>query len=693
MTQANNPNAIGSTVPIWAGGGGGGGTITGAANVGAGTGEVFRDITLGTTINLRTLSSTGDASNMLLIATAGDLVTFALQNQIVNTTTRNTFFGPSSGNTTATGVDNVALGNGALSSVTFGPRNIAIGTSALTTLAGGIGNTAIGEQAGDALASGSRNVFIGPDSGTTLLSGSDNIGIGERTLQDQSGNTTGNVAVGSQAGQNLTTATGMTLIGRQAGNQLTGSSNTAVGHQAMFGTAASTGEQNTAMGDQALNVVSSGSDNVALGFNAMLVATTAADNTIIGSSAGNTLTTGARNILIGTNIQTPAVGTNDHLSINDLLFGDLSAGGGIRIGGSGAVSQTERLAVTQATADTSEVLSIETTGLNGKQVAFFVGDQDPNGTVTGSSGDLYVQNDGTGSALWQNVNAGTGTTWQQLNAGAIEAESALFGLTMSKTGNSEITVEAGFIRDTTDADTLVLSSSATVDLTVASSAGGRDQAGSFTTNTMIYIWVIGGGGNTVDVIASASSSAPTLPGSYTLFAFIGSVGMGGTTDEMRDWTQSGTGRTRRVQYEFARDEITVIGGIPSGTGGLDTVSTSSSWRNIVSGGTNVNFDPDTRIPARPAGAGGVNSEGGIVVIWQIFVEGSSDNWIEFARAHGAAQSPTSSPSNADGYRVNIPDRQTNYLMEHPVGDGQSLQYRTAAADNYAFIIRGYYDEL
>ena len=413
MTQANNPNAIGSTVPVWAGSGGGAGTITGAANVGAGTGEVFRDVTANT-INLRTLSSTGDASNMLVIATAGDLVTFALQNQIVNTTTRNTFFGPSSGNTTATGVDNVALGNGALSSLTFGPRNIAIGTSALTTLAGGIGNTAIGEQAGDALASGSRNVFIGPDSGTTLLSGNDNIAIGERALQDQSGNTSGNVAVGSQAGQNLTTATGMTLLGRQAGNQLTGSSNTAVGHQAMFGTAASTGAQNTAVGDQSLNDVSSGSDNVALGFNTMLVATTAEDNTIIGSAAGNTLTTGARNILIGANIQTPAVGTNDHLSIDDLIFGDLSAGGGIRIGGSGAVSQNERLAVTQATADTTEVLSVETTGANGDKARVFVGTQDPSGTITGNDGDLYIQVAGTSSKLWQNVDAATGTTWRGL---------------------------------------------------------------------------------------------------------------------------------------------------------------------------------------------------------------------------------------------------------------------------------------
>lgn len=50
---------------------GGGGGITAGANVGAGTGEVFRDITAGTTFNLRTiLSPTGTVS----IVTNGDVV-------------------------------------------------------------------------------------------------------------------------------------------------------------------------------------------------------------------------------------------------------------------------------------------------------------------------------------------------------------------------------------------------------------------------------------------------------------------------------------------------------------------------------------------------------------------------------------------------------------------------------------------
>ena len=52
---------------------GGGGGITAGDNVGAGTGEVFRDITGGTTFNLRTLlSPTGTVS----IVTNGDVVEF-----------------------------------------------------------------------------------------------------------------------------------------------------------------------------------------------------------------------------------------------------------------------------------------------------------------------------------------------------------------------------------------------------------------------------------------------------------------------------------------------------------------------------------------------------------------------------------------------------------------------------------------
>jgi hypothetical protein len=63
---------------------GGGGGITAGANVGAGTGDVFRDITGGTTFNLRTLlSPTGTVS----IVTNGDVVEIESASDTVTSST------------------------------------------------------------------------------------------------------------------------------------------------------------------------------------------------------------------------------------------------------------------------------------------------------------------------------------------------------------------------------------------------------------------------------------------------------------------------------------------------------------------------------------------------------------------------------------------------------------------------------
>lgn len=64
---------------------------------------------------------------------------------------------------------------------------------------------------------------------------------------------------------------------------------------------------------------------------------------------------------------------------------------------------------------------------------------------------------------------------------------------------------------------------------------GRDQAAAFTTSSWVYIYAIGGNGNTPATISSNNATTPTLPGTYTKFSkaltayFVGAANVIGGT--------------------------------------------------------------------------------------------------------------------------------------------------------------------
>ena len=153
----------------------------------------------------------------------------------------------------------------------------------------GINNTLVGYQAGYGNTEGLNNTAVGYQAGHANNLGSQNTFVGDRAGRS---NTTGhwNSFFGQSAGYSNTTGAANTFLGRNSGElNVSGSSNTFVGRNS---------------GDK----VSSGSDNILLGY-----------------YAGYTITTGTGNIVIGYNKTTPAAGTNNHLNIGGLIYGDLSA--------------------------------------------------------------------------------------------------------------------------------------------------------------------------------------------------------------------------------------------------------------------------------------------------------------------------------------------------------------------------------
>jgi hypothetical protein len=281
----------------------------------------------------------------------------------------------------------------------------------------------------------------------------------------------------------------------------------------------------------------------------------------------------------------------------------------------------------------------------------------------------------------------------------------LDGLTHRMHSATAIHVAAGSARDSTDADDLVLAASVVLDCATAGPAiQGRDQAGAFAANTMVAIYLIGGAGNPVATIASTvfpTFGSPALPGTYTKFRWLGSLSITGIANNVRPYQQSGNSCDRWHLYtDQTAAELTGIGtqGNSAGTA-LAVVTTSTSWRNWVAGGTDVNFGPTRLIPPYPA-AGAVgpinfSAKGPLVRFHVTIGNDAARGFVEFAPASGAVQAPAASPTNGSGmrcYQDNNSNSRTWFEMR--VGEGQSIQYRNATLPpDYAIAVQGFLDQL
>jgi trimeric autotransporter adhesin len=273
---------------------------------------------------------TTGVQNTLIGGLAGDAQTTASNNTAVgyaslgaNTTgPSNTAIGHSAMAANTTGNTNTAVGNSALAANTVGDNNTALGNDALASFnpssnsdtfntavgsqAGaavttGIQNTLIGGLAGDALTDADYNVALGANALSADTLGSNSVAIGAFALRDQnftSATDTFNVAVGYNAGGDVTTGIQNTLIGGLAGDAITtGDHNVATGTYAL--TANTTGGQNVAIGRAALEANTTASNNTAVGNHALLANTTGIQNTALGALALDANTTANDNVAIG----------------------------------------------------------------------------------------------------------------------------------------------------------------------------------------------------------------------------------------------------------------------------------------------------------------------------------------------------------------------------------------------------------
>ena len=227
----------------------------------------------------------------------------------ITTGDENSLFGFVSGDAITTGIRNVAVGSYALSTNVAGDQSVAVGHGALFAQnpSGNVdmNNVAVGHDAGNQITTGVENTIVGGIAGDALTVGNNNTAVGKGALTtDTKGSNSTALGYNALQTQNFTSATdtGNVAVGHFAGTGLTtGLKNSLVG--ALTGDALTDADFNTALGFQALTADTLGSGSTGIGFRALATQnfTSATDsaNTAIGYNAGVGITSGTLNTLIG----------------------------------------------------------------------------------------------------------------------------------------------------------------------------------------------------------------------------------------------------------------------------------------------------------------------------------------------------------------------------------------------------------
>jgi len=142
------------------------------------------------------------------------------------------------------------------------------------------GNLIVGVDAGNALTSGANNTLLGNNAGKALTTAASNVIIGKNAgLAKTSGSNA--TIIGTSAGRDTASGSYVVLVGSEAGISNTGNNAIAIGFEA--------GRVNTA------------SNTISIGYHAGYSNTSGSNNTNVGYKAGYSTTTGTSNTTLGYN--------------------------------------------------------------------------------------------------------------------------------------------------------------------------------------------------------------------------------------------------------------------------------------------------------------------------------------------------------------------------------------------------------
>lgn len=248
-----------------------------------------------------------DASNLFVGSGAGDAITTGTDcicigqdaGTALTTSTQCIAIGTNSLITaTAGSLRNVAVGVDALRLLDGGDDCVAIGWQAGRNISTGTKNTCIGNQAGRNLTTGGSNVCVGHLAGDKIGANNFNVCVGTNT--NLGPNAQDNMVLGYWAGQNLdgdnNVAIGSTAMSLSVATDVAGC--VAIGRAALTSLQASA-NFNIAIGFEAGNDITTGTDNLLIGYQAGDLITTGSGNILIGNSLDTPTITTSNYLQIG----------------------------------------------------------------------------------------------------------------------------------------------------------------------------------------------------------------------------------------------------------------------------------------------------------------------------------------------------------------------------------------------------------
>jgi hypothetical protein len=177
----------------------------------------------------------------------------------------------------------------------------------------GTNNIALGSNAGSSFGGSTINSVAIGTTATRYNTATHNVAVGVGALMGASGASTGgaNIAMGTNAGRAITTATSSVLLGYLAAQAITtGNGNVILGSSSA--PALVNGSNNVCLGNSVGSSLSSGSSNVFLGVNAGDTTTIGGNNTILGNGAAASSATVSNEITLGNSsinaLRIPGVG-------------------------------------------------------------------------------------------------------------------------------------------------------------------------------------------------------------------------------------------------------------------------------------------------------------------------------------------------------------------------------------------------
>jgi hypothetical protein len=160
--------------------------------------------------------------------------------------------------------------------------------------------------------------------------------------------------------------------------------------------------------------------------------TSASGSVLIDGVSGVEINSSAGALSIGNDANAFAINIGTGAAARTITVGNSTGASAVDL-----VSGTGAFSMSSTVGEDTPVLTLTATGTAGDSADIFVGDNSPNGAVTGQAGSLFLRDTGTGGQLWINNSTGSGTVWEQvLTATSVNLQTAYEG------GNT-ITTSAG----------------------------------------------------------------------------------------------------------------------------------------------------------------------------------------------------------------------------------------------------------